>query len=142
MNKIFLTIGIICILNSCATVNNTPTKPKEPIAITTPVKPIINTPNLPQEESKPVQIIGGLSAPIYFQKYDQKMIDDIANVKTAKKIVISYPTNLKALALQIEDGIAAQSQTSIQLYEVNLQDTATVKYRHNVVIVALDFRDE
>ena len=144
MKKLILNISIIFIITSCANVAKKPSTPMHPPLAQTPVKPetpIIIIPSIPQEESKSVQIIGGLSAPIYFQTYDQKMIDNIASVKTAKKIVISYPTALKALAIQIRDGITAQSQVPVQLYEVNLQDTATVKYRHDVVIVALDFRN-
>ncbi len=140
-------IIIICIstiaINSCATVANTTAPDLSQRPQTKSIAPETNTTapeSLVDKPIEPEKIIGGLAAPIYFQNYDQNMIDNIVNVHTAKKIIISYPTKLKPLAIQINDEIAAKSQVPVQMYEVNLQDTDTVKYRHDVVIVTLDFR--
>ena len=136
MKTLILLLSSLLIISACSTTS--PSKPNISKPIPSSQKHVI--PNAPVVNSKPVKIIGGISAPIYFKDYDQKVINDITEVTTATKIIISYPSSLKPLAIQIQDGIKAKSQTPIQLYEVNLKDTPTVKYRHDVVIVALDFR--
>ena len=141
MKKIIIIFTVAIAINSCANLANT--REINASQQTKNITPEINAVSPEYSVNKPTerkQIIGGLAAPIYFQNYDQNMIDNIVNVRNVTKIIISYPTALKSLATQIKDGIAAKSQASVQMYEVNLQDTDTVKYRHDVVIVTLDFR--
>ena len=141
MKKIIIICAVAITINSCATVaNKTTPDSSQQTETVTPDTNTAATESSNDKSTEPKKIIGGLAAPIYFQNYDQNMIDNIANVHTAKKIIISYPTKLKPLAIQINDGIIAKSQVPVQMHEVNLQDTDTVKYRHDVVIVTLDFR--
>lgn len=85
-------------------------------------------------------IIGGFGAPQFFTKYDKSAINKIASNPNAKTIKISYPPQLKSLAKRIDRTIKAKSSAKITMEEVNLQDTATVKYRHDAVVVVLYFK--
>jgi len=87
------------------------------------------------------KLLGGFSAPEFFTSYDEQRVNIIAANKTAKVIQISYPLALKQLAQKIAMGIMAQSTVKVELKEVDLKDTSTLKYRHDAVIVVLYFRD-
>jgi hypothetical protein len=96
------------------------------------------TPTLAPQEAK---VIGGFSAPIFFNKYDEKRIEKISTTPNVKLIRISYPLQLKALALKIRNKLTSTMPTvTIDFKEVNLKDTETLKYRHDVVAVVLYFR--
>lgn len=85
------------------------------------------------------KLIGGFGAPIFFTQYDQTQIDAINQLKNVRQVKITYPSNLYKLARQIAKNIKLPGNPSLKLDETDLQDTATVKYRHDAVVVILYF---
>lgn len=85
------------------------------------------------------QLIGGFGAPIFFTKLDQTQINTINQVKKVKSVKITYPHNLYKLATQVASNIKIVDKSQITLDEVNVEDTATVKYRHDAIVVVLYF---
>ena len=82
------------------------------------------------------QTIGGFGAPIYFTKFNSSEINSINAINTVKMIKIIYPSNLHNLAVQIANHL---KNKNIVFSETNLQNTATVQYRQDAVIVVLYF---
>lgn len=86
-------------------------------------------------------IIGGFSAPIYIKNYNEKELDSILKNNTIKSILITYPNKQTNLAKRIARYIKINnSKIHIKLDELNLSDTDTVKYQHDVVTVVLFFK--
>lgn len=84
-------------------------------------------------------MVGGFGSPEFFTKYDKQAVDNIAKTPNAKSIRIIYPKQLKSLATKIKDQLQKKSAVPIKSEEVNLVDTATVKYRHDAVVVTIGF---
>ena len=85
------------------------------------------------------KMVGGFGSPEFFTKYDKQAIDNIAKTSNAKSIRIVYPSQLKPLATKIKDELQKKSPIPIKSEEVSLVDTATVKYRHDAVVVTIGF---
>ncbi len=93
-----------------------------------------------EEADSKTKLIGGFSAPIFFTHYDQSLVNSIcANQNNPKGINVSYPANLKKLAIKIIDGIDSKCKLKVNAEQLELNDTRTVKYRHDAVIVVLKF---
>ncbi len=85
---------------------------------------------------------GFCGAPQFFDYYDQKMIDNVVQIKNAKSVSITYTSlKLKPLAYQIKSELESLKTPSllVHLNQLDLKDTNTVKYRHDVVVMTVCF---
>ena len=87
-------------------------------------------------------VIGGW-APVFFTEMDNVQLDNISyglNHQTIKRVTISYPTKMEALAEQIHDYLEEKTHIDIPLQTIELKDTDQVKYNLTQVIVTLYFK--
>ena len=84
-------------------------------------------------------MLGGCGAPQFFTTYDQLSVTKISQLQNIGHIDISYPPQLKLLAFKIKDHLNKTFSTRISLHQVDLKDTASTKYRHDVVVVVVCF---
>lgn len=88
-----------------------------------------------------MSIIGGFSAPIYVNHYNPNELNDIIKNDKIKSILITYPGQQVNLANKITKYIKMNnSKINVKLDKLNLMDTDTVKYRHDVVTIILFFK--
>jgi hypothetical protein len=82
-------------------------------------------------------LIGGCGAPVFFTESSQVGGQTLNNTKNIKRINIAYPPKLKPLASNIYTQLRRQvgSSAVIKMEQIDIQDTDTVKYRHDAVIV-------
>lgn len=87
--------------------------------------------------------VGGW-APVFFTAMDEDKLDSIAaglKDKSIQRVVITYPTKMQDLAIQIHDYLENKTHQNIPLKTIELKDTTQVKYNLTQVIVTLYFKD-
>lgn len=88
------------------------------------------------------KVIGGFGAPIFLKQYDEEVINQITDNEQIKFIRISYPKHLLPLALKVKRKINSnEPNIQVKLKEINLTDTNTTKYRHDVISIVTYFKN-
>lgn len=82
-------------------------------------------------------LVGGCGAPQFFTAYDQSLVTKISQLQNVGSIEISYPHQLKPLALKLKDNLSKTVKISLQ--QVDMKDTANTQYRHDAVVVVVCF---
>lgn len=88
--------------------------------------------------TNPTMLIGGWY-PVFFNKYDQKQVDQIVDqIKAGKveSVKITYDKSTK-LAKKIQLRIERKTHFKPELTQVVNQDTATTQYNHTQVVVTV-----
>jgi phenylpyruvate tautomerase PptA (4-oxalocrotonate tautomerase family) len=92
-----------------------------------------------QQQLSSAKLIGGWS-PVFFKSYNSNQITNIIDQVNSKRVVnikITYFSNQAKLAKQINQAIIDNTHLTPQLTEVNLQNTQTLKYDKQSVVVTL-----
>lgn len=85
--------------------------------------------------------IGGW-APVFFAKYDQAQLSDIAAKMedgVVKKVIVSYPKKMQPLAKKIQSYLQQTTSQKVTMDYLELKNTDQVSYNMSQVIVTLYF---
>lgn len=133
MKKILFGFLTMLVVVGCAT--------KAAVVSTTPVDNVVSVESSVVVGNEDSKLIGGW-APVFFTKYDQTQLLDIADkmkVGTVKKVIVSYPKKMQSLAAQIQGYLQKNTSQKVAMNSLDLKDNDQVSYNMNQVIVTLYF---
>lgn len=93
-------------------------------------------------ESTSVSGFVGGWAPAFFSEFNKKELQEIVTgIQEGRisKVVVSYPTQMNKLAVQIHDYLQSVTKGNIQMEAYELANTDTVTYNMSQVVVTMYF---